>query len=122
LLTKGEIITRLSEDGAGGRNQVKAVLDGLAELAESELLKGENFTIPGIAKINWRYTAPLKKGERYKKGETYTGFGGVEQTAEQDSPARKQSIKLKAALSGPAYRIGKDASAGRRAIAKAKKK
>jgi nucleoid DNA-binding protein len=122
MLTKGEIVNRLAEDGAGGRNQVKNVLDALADLAAEELAKGENFIVPGIVNIKWRYTPPLKKGEKYKKGETYTGFGGVEQTAEEDSKARKQAIKLKPALTSAAYKVGKDESAGRKAINKAKKK
>jgi len=121
MLTKGQIIDRLAGDGAGGRNQVKHVLDDLAALAAEELAKGENFTVPGIAKLQWRYIAPRKKGESYKKGDTYNSFG-TEKTAEQDSPARKQSIKLRPALAGKMHSIGKDASASRKAILKAKKK
>jgi nucleoid DNA-binding protein len=121
MLTKGQIIDRLANDGAGGRSQVKHVLDSLADLAAEELAKGENFTVPGVAKLQWRYIAPRKKGESYKKGEEYNSFGTVK-VAEHDSPARKQSIKLRPALAGPIHKIGKDASAGRKAISKAKKK
>jgi hypothetical protein len=100
---------------------VKNVIDALADLAAEELSKGEDFTLPGVVKLKWAYTAPRKKGEQYKKGDTYNSFG-TEKTAEQDSPARKQSIRLKPYLpTGPA-KIGKDDGVGRKAIAKKKKK
>jgi nucleoid DNA-binding protein len=120
MLTKSQIVERLAEDGAGGRQQVKHVLDSLAALAAEELEKGENFSIPGIVKIQWHYTAPRKKGEAYKKGETYNSFG-TEKTAEADSPARKQKIKARAHLTSGVNRAVKDEKSGKRAITKNKK-
>jgi nucleoid DNA-binding protein len=121
MLTKSQIVERIASDGVAGKHLVKNVLDALAELAAEEISRGENFTIPGVVNIKWRYTTPRKKGELYKKGDTYTGFGGVEQVAEEDSKARKQSIKLKANLTSTAAKAGKEPSAQRKAINKAKK-
>lgn len=99
-MTKMEIARELEARDLGRARQIANILDGLAELAADEISDGEDFTVPGIAKIAYTYRAPQKKGERFKKGETYTGFGGVETTAEADSPARKAAIKLKATPTG----------------------
>jgi nucleoid DNA-binding protein len=121
LLTKNELANRIAETGAGGPRQVKHVLDALAEVVQSEVAKGEGVTVPGVATIKFRYTSPLKKGEKYKKGDTYVGFGGVETVAEADSKARKQSVKLNAQPAPAIKRLGKDASVARKAISKAKR-
>lgn len=99
-LSKNEIARELAGQGLGGVNLVKNVLDGLAELAASEIAEGEDFTVPGIVTLKYTYRPAQKKGERFKKGDTYVGFGGVEQTAEADSPARKASVKLVARPTG----------------------
>jgi nucleoid DNA-binding protein len=121
MLTKSELIGRIADKGAGGRQQVKHVLDALAEVAEEEVAAGNDITIPGVVRVSWKYTSPLKKGEKYKKGETYVGFGGVEQEAEADSKARKESVKLKAAPTGAINKAGKVTAAQRKAI-RAKRK
>lgn len=79
---------------------IKDTLSGLAQVAEEQIAAGEDLTIPGVAKVAYRYAPARAKGSSYKKGETYIGFGGVEQTAEQDSPARKAKIRLVASPTG----------------------
>jgi hypothetical protein len=86
-------------------NLVKHVFDAMAEIAADEISRGEDFTIPGVARISWSYTKPLAKGEKYTKGTTYVGFGGVETVAEADSKARKASTRLKAAPAAPIKRL-----------------
>lgn len=97
VLTKNEIAAEIEVETGIKPNLVKRVLDVLAAIAEDEIAQGNGFSVPGIVKIDWAFTSPLSKGEKYKKGETYVGFGGVEQTAEEDSKARKASVKLRAA-------------------------
>jgi nucleoid DNA-binding protein len=121
VLTKSEIAQEVEEITGIKPNLVKNVIDAIAEIADDQLDAGYGFTLPGVATIKWAYTAARKKGEMYKKGETYTGFGGVEQVAEADSKARKQSIKLRAAPAPALKRLGKDATVQKRAIAQAKK-
>ena len=96
MLTKNQIAADIADDTGVGQNLVKHVLDSLAELAAEEIKAGEDFTIPGVVRLSFSYRAPLRKGAKYKKGETYTGFGGVEQTAEEDSKPVTEMIKLKA--------------------------
>jgi nucleoid DNA-binding protein len=100
VLTKhqiaAEVVDILEDSGYENtaKSAVTAVLDALADLGVDELSEGEDFQIPGLVKLSWAYTKPQKKGERYKKGETYTGFGGVEQVAEEDSKERKAAVRL----------------------------
>jgi nucleoid DNA-binding protein len=105
VLSKNEIANILAEDGVAAANLVKRVMDGMAELAAEELASGEDFSVPGIARIQYAYTKPLAKGEKYKKGEEYTGFGGVQVIAEADSKERKASVKMKAAPAPALKRI-----------------
>jgi hypothetical protein len=91
LLSKSQIINELASDGVGGKQQIKNVLEALADLAESEISKGEDFVVPGIARVWHRYTKPRKKGEKY------VGFGGVEAKAEK---ARAAKLTLKASVAG----------------------
>lgn len=96
-----EIQAALEEDGKTiPLRNIKDSLSGLAQVAEEQVAVGEDFTVPGVARLTFRYTPARAKGEAYKKGETYVGFGGVEQTAEQDSPARKAKVRLVAAPTG----------------------
>lgn len=105
MLSQSDICKILEEDfEVGKKNQINNILKALAKLAQEELQDGEDFQVPGICKIAYRYTAPRAKGEMYKKGETYVGFGGVEQTAEADSKERKASIKLVATPAAPLKR------------------
>jgi nucleoid DNA-binding protein len=121
LLTKHQLAQAIADTGAGGKNQVIHVLNALAEIAESEIARGEGITIPGVATVKYRYTSPRKKGQMYRKGETYTGFGGVEQVAEEDSKARKQGVKLGAQPAPKLKKLGKDSAVQKKAIARAKK-
>jgi nucleoid DNA-binding protein len=107
-LTKTELaetILEYFEDGGLTKRQALDILDVLAEIGQEELNEGESFIIPGLVKIDWAYTKPRAKGEMYKKGETYVGFGGVEQTAEADSKPRKASFKIKATPAAPIKRL-----------------
>lgn len=104
-LSKTEIARELAGRGLGGVNLIKNVLDGLAELAADEIADGEDFTVPGIVALKFSYTPAVKKGEKYKKGETYIGFGGVENTADADSAARKARIKLAARPTGAVAKL-----------------
>ena len=118
MLSKNELADRIAAKGSGGRQQVKNMLDDLAEVVSEEISAGENVSVPGVAALKFRYTAPLKKGERHRKGDTYKGFGGVEQVAEEDSKARKESVKLKADLAPALKRLNKDT----KVLGKAKRK
>jgi nucleoid DNA-binding protein len=111
MLTKSQLVAEISEMGAGGRQQVNNVLAALAEIGLDEIEMGEDFIIPGLAKISWTYRTPKKKGERWKKGETITGFGGVERVADSDSPVVKAGVRLKAAPTGPVAKLKPKANA-----------
>lgn len=118
MLTKNEIVQAIAYDspliesldviaqryGIGeaatdkiASNVTKVVLDALAALAQKELEAGDDFTVPGVAKVAFKYRKPLKKGEKRKKGEQYVGFGGIEQVAEEDSKPVTEQVKLIAA-------------------------
>jgi nucleoid DNA-binding protein len=94
MLSKNEIAREIEAKTGIKPNLVKNVLDSLAEVVADEVQAGEDITIPGIAKIVWRYRKPAKKGDKYKKGDTVVGFGGVERTAEADSAPVKPSARL----------------------------
>lgn len=96
MLSKTDIAGTINDRIGVGKTLVKNVLDELADLAAEEIANGEDFTVPGIVRISYSYRGALKKGEKYKKGQTYVGFGGVETTAEADSAARTASIRLAA--------------------------
>jgi len=82
-------------------NLAKNVLNAMAEVATETIMNGDAFTVPGIAKLDWAYRKPLKKGENYKKGDTrVNNITKEESIAEADSPARKASVRLKAAPVG----------------------
>lgn len=105
-LTKMQIAEQLStEYELGGKRQIANILDGLADLAASQLEAGEDFTVPGIAKLTYTYRGKRPKGDKYKKGETYVGFGGVEVTAEADSKPVTEMVKLRAAPAGHAAKL-----------------
>ena len=106
VLSKSQIADELAAQGLGGKRQITNILTELAELAADEIAEGEDFVVPGIAKVSWAYTAAQKKGEKYKKGETYIGFGGVENTAEADSKARPERINLRSTPAAPLKRFG----------------
>jgi hypothetical protein len=127
LLSRSELIERLSNEESAliealdivadkhgisqqtvdrlSRNVVKIVLDELTRTAVEELSAGEDFTVPGIVKVQWYYRPPQKRGERWKKGEERTGFGGVTSVAEEDSPPVARRIILKASPTAGVYKI-----------------
>lgn len=105
MLTKGQLINELVAEGVGDRKHVTHMLNALTDIALDELEAGEDFVIPGIAKLHYNYRKPQKKGERWKKGETVTGFGGVESVKEEDSPVVKPMIKLKASPTGAVAKL-----------------
>jgi nucleoid DNA-binding protein len=84
--------------------EIKLMFDALADVAEEEIARGEDFSIPGVARISWSYTSPRAKGDLYKKGEQYVGFGGQELVAEADSKERKAAVKLRASITNRAIK------------------
>jgi nucleoid DNA-binding protein len=105
MLTKSELIDVIVDSGAGDRRHVRNMLDALADIGLEEIADGEDFVIPGLAKIFYTYRKPQRKGERWKKGETVTGFGGIESVKDTDSPPVKAGIRLKAIPTGPMARL-----------------
>lgn len=72
---------------------VKEVLNALGTVAAEQIEDGNDFTVPGVVKIRWQYKEPLKKGERFKKGDEVTNpFTGESKVAEADSPAQKEMV------------------------------
>jgi nucleoid DNA-binding protein len=98
MLTKSELVAEISDDTQVSKADVRKVLDDLAVLAADEVAAGEDFTIPGVGKIVWRYTKPKKKGQKYP------GFGGEEKVAEKNTPAK---LWLAATAHGSLKKIGK---------------
>lgn len=105
MLSKSQIAAELADRGLGGKTQITNILNGLADLAAEEIAQGEDFTVPGIAAVKWSHTAPRAKGQMYKKGQEYVGFGGGVKVAEADSKARKAKVIAKASLAAPIKRI-----------------
>lgn len=106
MLTKMQIADELEAMGLGKRRQIANILDGLAKLAQEELADGNDFSVPGVAKVSWGYTSPRAKGALYKKGDSYVGFGGVTvESAEADSKERKEKIALKSAPAAQLKRL-----------------
>jgi nucleoid DNA-binding protein len=95
MLSKMQIAAELEAMDLGRKRQIANILDGLAQLAQEEIAAGEDFTVPGIARLSYTYRAPQAKGDKYKKGETYVGFGGAEITAEADSKPVKPLVKIR---------------------------
>ena len=94
MLTKSQIAQYLFEQGYGGKKQISNILDGLADVAMDEIEAGEDFTVPGICRISFKYRKPQAKGERWSKGDTVVGFGGIESVKDADSPEVKAQVKL----------------------------
>lgn len=103
-LSKSEIVAELVAQGVGDKRHISHMLEALAALAADEIADGNDFVIPGVVKIQYRYKSAQKKGERYKKGDTVKGPQG-ERIAEEDSPARKASVKLVAAPYGAVAKL-----------------
>lgn len=105
MLSKNDIARRIGAATGVKPQLVKNVLDALTEVAAQEIEAGQDFTVPGIARISYTYRKPQKKGARWKKGETVTGFGGIEAVKEEDSPPVKAAVKLKASPTGLIARL-----------------
>lgn len=95
MLTKNQIADEV-ENMTGVKPQlVKNVLDAIATIGREEVGLGNDFTIPGLVKISWRFRKPSKKGERWKKGdERENRFTGEVAAAEEDSPEVKAQVRL----------------------------
>lgn len=100
MLTKSQIAQELSDQGLGGKVQISRILDGLSAVAAEQLAQGEDFTVPGVARLTYTYRGKQAKGSRWKKGEERTGFGGIVQVADSDSPPVTEQVKLKATPAG----------------------
>jgi hypothetical protein len=95
-LNKTDVCREIASSTGMGQQAVKHVLDDLAALAGEELEDGEDFVVPGICKIGYRYTAPVKRGERFTKGDKVTNpFTGEERVATADSSAKKARVTMK---------------------------
>jgi nucleoid DNA-binding protein len=106
MLTKNDIAQQVESETGIKPNLVKRVLDVLGDIAEDELSQGNDFTIPGLVRINWQYRKPAKKGERWKKGDTRVNNITKEETiADADSPEIKPTVKLKANIQGKAKKV-----------------
>lgn len=86
MLSKSQIVDRLVAEGVGEKRQLNNVLSALAKVAAEEIALGEDFQVPGVAKVSFRYTKPRRKGEKY------TGFGGQEMTADANRPAKVRMV------------------------------
>jgi DNA-binding protein HU-beta len=51
MLSKSQLITKIAEGTGQSKNDVKAVLDQLADVGYAELRSSGQFTIPGYAKF-----------------------------------------------------------------------
>lgn len=99
MLSKSQIAEELAARSLGQKRHIMNILTGLAELAEYEIASGRGFSVPGIASVKWAYTAPFKKGEKWRKGDTVVGFGGIESIKGADSPVKAAAVKLKVSAS-----------------------
>jgi nucleoid DNA-binding protein len=94
MLTKHQIAGVLADQGYGGKTQIANILDGLSDLCLDEIEAGEDFSVPGIVKIAYKYRKPQAKGERWAAGDEVAGFGGVVSVKETASPEVKARIAL----------------------------
>lgn len=99
-VTQKEIADRIEEITGVKPNLSKSVLKALAQVAQEEVAAGNDFTIPGVARIIWRFRKPMKKGERWSKGDLVQGFGGSEEIKETDSPPVTAKARLIASPTG----------------------
>ena len=83
------------------RNVTKIVLDQLASLAQTELSEGETFTVPGVARVEYRYTAPKKKGDEYED----RFDDNAKKMRETDSPPVAAKVVMRANPVNPVARL-----------------
>lgn len=98
MLNKTALADRiLDRPGLDGftRRDILDVLDGLKEVATAEVEAGNDFRVPGVVDLKFRYTPAQKKGDKFRKGDTVlNSFTGEEEVKEADSPAKKARIRL----------------------------
>jgi len=104
-LTKHELAVEVEKETGIKPDLVKSVMDAIALIAADEIEAGEDFTMPGVVRITWRYKAPQAKGARWKKGDSVVGFGGIESVKDTDSPPVKAAVVLKPALTGEVAKL-----------------
>ena len=104
-LRQSELVEKISEAGGSIQpNLVRRVLKELAGIAAAEIAAGEDFTVPGVAKVTFKYRKPQKKGARWKKGDTrVNNITKEESIAETDSPEVKAQVRV-VALPMPAVK------------------
>jgi len=105
MLNRGQLVDAIVAKGAGDKKHVSNMLKALTEVATEEVELGNDFTIPGIVKIFYAYRKPQTRGSRWKKGDTVTGFGGIESIKDADSPKVTAAAKLKAMPTGLVGRL-----------------
>jgi nucleoid DNA-binding protein len=89
-----EIASRIEDKTGVKKNLSKTVIKALAEVATEEIKAGNDFTVPGIVRINWNYRKPQKKGARWSAGDEVAGIGGEVSVKDADSPEVKARVKL----------------------------
>ena len=67
MLTKNQIAQKVEAETNIPAREVKDVMDVLGEIALEEVKGGQDFSIPGLVRISYRYRAKLKKGEGTKR-------------------------------------------------------
>jgi nucleoid DNA-binding protein len=95
MLTKTQIVDELVAKGAGDKRHVNNMLKALEEVAVEQIAKGEDFALPGVARVEYVYRAPKRKGERWTKGQTVSTMRG-EEIKDSDSPPVAERCVLKA--------------------------
>ena len=98
MLTKSQLANEIADLVGDEKKFVISILDGLGKIAQRELESGEDFSVPGVARITWRFRKPQAKGARWKAGETVVGFGGIASVKDADSPEVKAQVRLAASL------------------------
>lgn len=73
-LTKSEIASNLAEKAGLTKAQVTKLFDAMAELANKELHRAGNFTVPNMVKIQAKHKAATaaRQGRNPKTGESLT--------------------------------------------------
>lgn len=104
MLSKNEIARAIEARTGVKPALVKNVLDALAAVAAEEVSGGEDFTVPGVARISYSYRKPAGKGERWHKGDEVSGPAGPS-IKDTDSPVVKAMVKVRAIPAPPIKRI-----------------
>jgi nucleoid DNA-binding protein len=65
MLSKNEIAEAVSAKCGVGKNLVKSVMDAMSDVATEQITRGEDFSVPGIARVSYAFSKPYRKGEKY---------------------------------------------------------